>query len=83
MIFGFRKDPKAAPSRPKRGVKNKKRKTVKFSPDTKLHSVTSVDQLSKVAQKKVNFEPDGFINAIQNILGENKVQKFFRIFLNF
>lgn len=68
--MNFRKDAKATPSRPKRGVKNKKRKTVKFSPDTKLHSVTSVDQISKAATKRVTIEPDGFINAIQNILGK-------------
>lgn len=72
--MGFRKDSKATPpSRPKRGVKTKKRKTVKFSPDTKLHSVTSVDQLSTAATNKVHFEPDGFINAIQNILGMERL----------
>ncbi|KAK6630931.1 hypothetical protein RUM44_003103 [Polyplax serrata] len=64
----FPKSDDKSAGRPKCGVKTKKSKTVKFSPDTKLHGSTSDDKISTTKTNKINFEPDGFINAIQNIL---------------
>lgn len=65
-IFRLGKD--SVPAKLKKKTKTKKSKTVKFSPDTKLENSKSEEKLSK-ENAKIQFEPEGFINAIQNILG--------------
>lgn len=65
----------SAPVRPARGVKKGKRKSVQFSADTKMHSVTSNDQIAQQQNHRVTIEPDGFMHAVQNILG-NFIQSY-------